>query len=68
MTWEPAQNIPSKIIQEYEQGLATSVTDDISSTGIGQTVHTLSVATSISPSSGTIGSPAKRPVIQESDG
>lgn len=63
MTWEPAQNIPSQIVQEYEQGLATCITDDITSTGIGQTVHTLSVAASSSATT-----PARRPVIQESDG
>lgn len=65
MTWEPAKNIPIAIIQEYERGLTSNVTDNVSSTGIGQTVHTLSVTASQTSADSF---QENRPVVTESDG
>ena len=42
-TWEPAENIPLPLIHEFEKGIQSSVVEDVSSTGLGQSVHTLSV-------------------------
>lgn len=64
MTWEPASNVPTEIIREYEKGMISKVTDTVSSTGIGQTVHTLSVTASQSCQNST----TVRPVVKESDG
>ena len=42
-TWEPAENIPLPLIQEFEKGIQSAIVDDVSATGLGQSVHTLHV-------------------------
>lgn len=42
-TWEPAESIPLPLIQEFEKGIQGVVVDEVSPTGLGQSVHTLRV-------------------------
>ena len=41
VTWEPAENIPSVIVDEFERGTVIQVKDEITP-GIGQDMHTIS--------------------------
>ena len=43
-TWESEESIPQHIIREFEQSVATTVSDITHSSGMGQTVHTLTVS------------------------
>ena len=51
VTWEPAENIPREIIDEFERGISTLVSEQITSSGLGQDMHTLMVEQSHSTSS-----------------
>lgn len=46
VTWEPAENVPTAVINEFEQGTVVVVQDQITKSGlaIGQTTHTLTVS------------------------
>lgn len=69
VTWEPAQNVPNAVIEEFERGSVAVVTDHVTPSGIGQTTHTLTVSPSQSPSTAVPRGPlADRPVIKESEG
>ena len=64
-TWESEESIPQEIIREFEQGVASSVTDLTVPSGMGQTVHTLTVSAQNKSKSK---SPEDRQVVKESDG
>ena len=43
-TWEPAENVPIAIINEFEQGIVVIVQDETTKSGLGQTTHTLKIS------------------------
>lgn len=64
VTWEPAGNVPDAIIEEFERGTMVEITDQVTASGLGQEMHTLTVTPKTAPPS-----PAKlRPVIKQSEG
>ena len=69
VTWEQAENVPRAVVEEFERGAVSSVTDEVASSGMGQKVHILTVSQSgrLSPSLPRIPS-VDRPVITESEG
>lgn len=68
VTWEPAANVPSAVVDEFEKGILITVSDDVSSTGIGQETHTLAAMPSVNMASPSPSTPARRPVIGNNDG
>ena len=39
-TWEPSDKIPPSLINEFESGMKSVVTDNVSTSGLGQKIHT----------------------------
>ena len=70
VTWEPAENVPAAVIQEFKQGNVSVALDSATEAGICQTVHTLIVShtntTPPAPPSST--STARRPVVTHNEG
>ena len=67
-TWEPAERVPQVVIDEFESGTTVAVTDQTTS-GVGHTVHTLTISRSQSHSIAIPCNPSvHRPVIKESEG
>lgn len=67
VTWEPAENVPTAVINEFEQGTVVVVQDQITKSGLGQTTHTLTVSSQGSSARSHSCSPP-RTVIKESEG
>ena len=63
VTWEPAQNVPSNIIEEFEKGTKARVKDSVTCCGVGQTTHTFSVVLE-----NTSHLPLHRPIMKENEG
>ena len=61
MSWESAENVPAAIVQEFERGSIIVGVDNISTSGICQTVHTLTTCSSTSTST-------RHPVVTDNDG
>ena len=67
VTWEPAEDVPNAVIEEFERGTKAVVTDHTAPSGTGQTLHTLTVSPNQSCSTSP-GPSASRPVIKENEG
>ena len=65
VTWEPAENVPSAIIEEFERNAMSTVKESIELTGVGQKIHTLTFDVNNSHTSTLQQS---RTVVKESDG
>ena len=73
VTWEPAENVPAAVIQEFEQGDVAVALDSATEVGICQTVHTLIVShTNTTPQApphhASSTSTARRPVVTHNEG
>lgn len=69
VTWEPAGNVPDAIIEEFERGTVMEVTDQVTVTGIGQEVHTLTAIPNCTKTPVLPPTPSNaRPVIKENEG
>ena len=67
VTWEPAENVPALVVEEFERGTVAAVTDNVTLFGIGQTTHTLTIAPTQSPIC-TLGISAGHTVIKGNEG
>ena len=43
VTWEPAENVPMRVISEFEKGAHPTVKESITVSGMGQRMHTLTI-------------------------
>ena len=64
VTWEPAENVPYAIIEEFERGTMVEIADQVTTSGLGQEMHTLTVAPKTVPPPPSI----LRPVIKQNEG
>lgn len=67
VTWEPAENVPVKVIEEFEKGAVHGVKESVALSGVGQHVHTLTVDENSTHSSSS-SSQQSRTVVKDNGG
>ena len=65
VTWEPEENVPPSIVKEFKQGLLSFATEEVHSSGLGQTMHTLTVSHQHSSAVPSIG---RKRLVPENEG
>ena len=68
VTWEPEQNVPPSVIEEFKLGLSLFATEVVYSFGLGQTMHTLTVSHQHSSTMPSIGRTSCQRVVPENEG
>ena len=67
VTWEPKEKVPPSLIEEFKAGAVMVAAETSATSGIGQTMHTLSVVKHL-PTHQPSSSAHSRPVISDSEG
>ena len=68
VTWEPEENIPPSVIDEFKQGLLSFATEEVHSSGLGQTMHTLTVSHQHSNAVPSVGHTSHKRLVPENEG
>ena len=68
VTWEPEENVPASVIEEFKQGLLSFATEVVHSSGLGQTMHTLTVSQRHSSAVASVNHKSTPRVVPENDG